>query len=108
MPDLVDYLVAALLGALVGGTELVSRYRDAPQSALLSRPAWLYVFLNASASALALWLAMALFRTSLFTVRAGDRDVGVGPGSLLQTLRDAVDREVDRARGQARGSRLLS
>ena len=75
MPDLVDYLVAALLGALVGGTELVSRYRDAPQSALLSRPAWLYVFLNASASALALWLAMALFRTSLFTVRAGDRDV---------------------------------
>ena len=51
---------------------------------------------------------MALFRTSLFTVRAGDRDVGVGPGSLLQTLRDAVDREVDRARGQARGSRLLS
>ncbi len=30
MPDLADYLVAALLGALVGGTELISRYRDAP------------------------------------------------------------------------------
>jgi len=129
MPDLTDYLVAALLGALVGGTELISRYRDAPQSALLSRPAWLYVFLNVAASTIALGLArtygwtfgatgpsqrwtqvflagigaMALFRTSLFTVRAGDKDVNVGPGLFLQTLRDAADREVDRARAHARG-----
>jgi hypothetical protein len=129
MPDLVDYLVAALLGVVVGGTELISRYRDAPQSALFSRPAWLYVFLNAAASVLALALArtygwtfgatgpsqrwtqvflagigaMAVFRTSLFTVRAGDRDVNVGPGLFLQILRDAADREVDRARAQARG-----
>jgi hypothetical protein len=129
MPDLVDYLVAALLGALVGGTELVSRYRDAPQSALSSRPAWLYISLNMAASAMALGLArvygwtfgatgpsqrwtqvflagigaMALFRTSLFTVRAGDKDLNVGPGLFLQTLRDAADREVDRARAQARG-----
>jgi hypothetical protein len=129
MPDLVDYLVAALLGAVVGGTELISRYRDAPQSALSSRPAWLYVFLNVAASALALGLArtygwtfgatgpsqrwtqvflagigaMALFRTSLFTVRAGDKDVNVGPGLFLQTLRDAADREVDRGRAHARG-----
>lgn len=133
MPDLVDYLVAALLGALVGGTELVSRYRDAPQSALFSRPAWLYILLNVAASALALWLArvygwtfdatgpsqrwtqvfvagigaMALFRTSL-TVRAGDHDVAVGPGSLLQTLRDAADREVDRARAHARNIAVAS
>jgi len=128
MPDLVDYLVAALLGALVGGTELISRYRDAPQSALLSRPAWVYMFLNVAASALALALArtygwtfgatgpsqrwtqvflagigaMALFRTSLFTVRAADKDLNVGPGLFLQTLRDAADREVDRARAHAR------
>jgi hypothetical protein len=47
--------------------------------------------------------AMALFRTSLFTVRAGDRDIGVGPGSFLQTLREAADREVDRVRAHARG-----
>jgi hypothetical protein len=130
MPELADYLVAALLGAVVGGTELISRYRDAPESALVSRPAALYVFLNVAASALALWLvrvygwtfgatgssqrwtqvfvagigAMALFRTSLFTVRAGDREIGVGPGSFLQILRDATDREVDRKRAQARGA----
>jgi YD repeat-containing protein len=27
--------------------------------------------------------AMAFFRTSLFVVRAGDRDVGVGPSGFL-------------------------
>ncbi|MGA3044104.1 MAG: hypothetical protein ABSF54_25290 [Bryobacteraceae bacterium] len=130
MPDLVDYLVAALLGALVGGTELVSRYRDAPQTALVTRPALLYVLLNLAASVIVLafvrafgwkfgatgpnlrWTqvmvagigAMAFFRTSLFTVRAGDRDIGVGPGSFLQTLREAADREVDRVRAHARGA----
>jgi len=46
--------------------------------------------------------AMALFRTSLFTVHAGDRDIGVGPSSLLQIFRDAADRGVDRLRAQDR------
>src|SRR5258708_7826230 len=80
--------------------ELASRYRDATQNALYTRPALLYIALNMAASALALALirgygwtfgptsgstrwtqvlvagagAMALFRTSLFNVRAGDRD----------------------------------
>jgi hypothetical protein len=38
----------------------------------------------------------------LFTVRAGDRDIGVGPALFLQILRDAVDREVDRLRARDR------
>lgn len=108
---------------------MVSRYRDAPQTAVVTRPALLYISLNLAASVIALafvrafgwtfgatgpnlrWTqvlvagigAMALFRTSLFTVRAGDRDIGVGPGSFLQTLREAADREVDRVRAHARG-----
>ena len=124
----VDFAAAALLGVLVGLAELVSRYRDAPQSALYNRPAVLYLALNGAASGLALALiraygwtfgaaadtvrwtrllvagvgAMALFRTSLFTVRAGDRDIGVGPALFLQILRDAVDREVDRLRARDR------
>lgn len=123
-----DYVAVALLGLLVGGAELISRYRDAPQSALYTRPALLYVGLNVGASVLALALiqgygwtfnatgasqrwtrilvagvgAMALFRTSLFNVRAGDRDIGVGPGSFLQIFREAADREVDRVRAHAR------
>ena len=116
----------------MGGAELVSRYRDAPAGALQTRPAILYVLINLAASVAALALvrtfgwkfgletsddaaavgwtqvlvagvgAMGLFRTSLFTVRAGDRDIGVGPSSFLQIFLTAADREVDRSRAQVR------
>jgi hypothetical protein len=39
---------------------------------------------------------MAFFRTSLFVVRAGDRDVGVGPSGFLRIFLAAADRSVDR------------
>ncbi len=129
----VDYLAVALLGLLVGAGELLSRYRDAPGKALYTGPAVFYLFLNVAASLLALVLtrtygwtfgaeatagdaglrwrqilvagmgALALFRTSLFTVRAGDRDIAVGPVSFLHIFRDAADRAVDRVRAKARG-----
>src|SRR5262249_11992187 len=101
---ILDYAVVAMLGALVGGAELVSRYRDAPARAVFNLPAAIYIALNVVASLAALiiiriygWTfgissgaaavrwgqvgcagtaAMALFRTSLFTVHAGDRDIG--------------------------------
>ena len=125
-----DFAAAIVLGFLVGLAELVSRYRDAPKAALYTRPAVLYILLNGGASASALALihafnltfgataspsslretrilvaglgAMALFRTSLFTVRAGDKDIGVGPATFLQIFREAADREVDRLRAQSR------
>jgi hypothetical protein len=50
--------------------------------------------------------AMALFRTSLFTIHAADRDIGVGPGSFLQIFRDAADRATDRLRARARGEQV--
>lgn len=129
MPVGFDFAAVAVLGALVGGAELASRYRDAPWKALYTWPALVYIALNLAASALALALiqgydwkfgatgsslrwtqvlvagvgAMALFRTSLFTVRAGDHDIGVGPGSFLQIFREAADRAVDRVRAGARG-----
>jgi hypothetical protein len=133
-----DYAVVALLGAVVGGGELISRYRDAPAGALRNWPAAIYIALNVAASVVALFLirtfdwtlgvasggealrwtrvgiagtgAMALFRTSLFTVHAGDRDIGVGPSSFLQIFREAADRAVDRLRAKVRGetvSRLM-
>jgi len=128
MAELFDYAAVAILGALVGIAELASRYRDAPRDALYTRPAVVYVVLNTAASLMALALirgygwtfgssggsqrwtqllvagvgAMALFRTSLFTVRAGDRDIGVGPGSFFQIFRDSADREVDRLRAGER------
>lgn len=128
MSQILDFAVAALLGLLVGLAELVSRYRDAPQQVLYARPALLYLSINGAASAFALALthfygwnfgatasaarwtqvlvagvgAMALFRTSLFAVRAGDKDIGVGPSTFLQIFLDAADREVDRLRALAR------
>jgi hypothetical protein len=134
MTSVLDYAIVAALGALVGSGELVSRYRDAPTGALRTGPALFYVFLNLVASIAALFLirvfdwrfgvtsgegavrwtqvgiagtgAMALFRTSLFTIHVGDRDIAVGPASFLQIFRDAADRGVDRLRAQARGDRV--
>src|SRR5712691_9394212 len=132
--SILDFAAVAILGALVGGGELVSRYRDAPARALYNWPAAIYIALNIAASVAALALiriygwtfgvtsggaaprwtqvgvagagAMALFRTSLFTVRAGDRDIGVGPSSFLQIFRDASDRAVDRLQAKARGDQV--
>jgi hypothetical protein len=126
-----DYLVVVGLGLLVGAGELISRYKDAPAGALRSGAAIFYMLLNVAASIAALALirifhwqfgitadhaalrwtqvgvagtgAMALFRTSLFTVHAADRDIGVGPASFLQIFRDAADRATDRLRARARG-----
>ena len=118
-----DWIAVAALGAIVGGSELVSRYRDAPEAALRTWPAIFYIAINAITSLGALGLihannwfgpsrwtqilmagvsAMAFFRTSLFVVRAGDRDVGVGPSGFLQIFLGAADRAVDRSRAAAR------
>jgi hypothetical protein len=46
--------------------------------------------------------AMAFFRTSLFVVRAGDRDLAIGPSGFLQIFLNAADRAVDQRRAAAR------
>jgi hypothetical protein len=118
-----DWVAVPALGGVVGLSELVSRYRDAPGAALRSLPAIFYVALNIAASWAALavihhnptWFAsrltqvlmagigaMAFFRTSLFVVRAGDRDVAIGPSGFLQIFLSAADRAVDRFRATAR------
>jgi hypothetical protein len=117
-----DWAAVALLGGVVGASELISRYKDDPGAAIKSWPAIFYIAINGAASVAALllipngWLglsrwmrilvagvsAMAFFRTSLFRVRAGDRDVDVGPSGFLQIFLIAADRAVDRKRAAAR------
>jgi hypothetical protein len=46
--------------------------------------------------------AMALFRSSLFIRKVGDKDIGIGPGAVLETLLEVTDRYVDRLRGKIR------
>ena len=128
LASLANSVLAATLGALVGATELVARYRDAPKDVLRLRAAILYIGLNALAAGIALividafgWTfgmksdavpvvkvavaglgAMALFRSALFTVRTGDVDVDAGPHALLKVILGTVDRAVDRKRAYRR------
>jgi hypothetical protein len=118
-----DWAAVALLGGVVGASELISRYKDDPWAAIKSWPAIVYIAINSAASLGALGLmqanhwfeksqltqilmagisAMAFFRTSIFVVRAGDRDVGVGPSGFLQIFLSAADRQVDRRRASVR------
>jgi hypothetical protein len=126
---MLEWLAAAALGAGVGLAELVTRYRDEPIALPGSVSFWVYLLLNAGASALAFqfvqvfgWTfglapgpaqtttqvlvaglsAMALFRSSLFTLRIGDTDLDVGPSALLTSLLAVVDRAVDRRRATGR------
>jgi hypothetical protein len=128
---LLDYLVVSFLGLLVGASELVSRYRDAPWVAVRNPASVAYVGVNVLAASAALALlrvfgadlgadgaeqtrtlqvlvagfgAVALLRTSFFVVRVGGRDIGVGPATLLQVLLFATDRDVDRRRAEQRAA----
>ena len=128
-----DYVAVALIGGLVGLGELIARYRDAPGTALRNAAAGLYIGINAAAALAALGLvrafgwtfgtesgealrwtqvliagfgAMAIFRSALFIVRAGDQDVGVGPSGFLQVVLNAADRAVDRRRAGARAGEV--
>ncbi len=124
-----DWIAVAVLGGVVGASELISRYKDDPGAAIKSRPAVFYIVINSAASVGALGLihancwfgtarwtqilmagvsAMAFFRTSLFVVRAGDRDVGIGPSGFLQIYLAAADRAVDRKRAAARSDAVAS
>lgn len=128
----IDYFWVALLGALVGLGELLSRYRDEPLRAATVLPSYFYIAINAGASIAALSLihafgwkpaagsadgaaraqitevlvaglaAMAFLRSSLFTVRIGNQDIGFGFALLVQPLLKATDAAVDRRRGLAR------
>lgn len=130
--SLPDYMGVMVLGGLVGFGELVSRYRDDPLSAFKRVAGLTYIALNAAAGAGALaairsfgWTfgfegetaalrllqilvagfgAMALFRSSLFVVRAGGQDVAAGPAGFLQVVLDAADRAVDRNQAEERAN----
>ncbi len=126
-----DWVISGTLGGLVGLGGIISRYRDEPFYVLRTIPALFYMFLNAAVSAFALFLArtfqwnfgmstpegirwaqilgagfgaMILIRSSILTVQTGEEEVHIGPNSLLQSLFDAIDREVDRVRAEARAT----
>ncbi len=129
---LFDFILVLVLGGLIGGTELLSRYRDAPFRALRGPSAFAYIFVNMLAAGCALWLtrlfdvtygidpiaeaerlrwvqvfsagfgAMILLRSSVFVLNIGDQSVSIGPSSMLDALLTILDRDVDRRRAEER------
>jgi hypothetical protein len=123
-------LFAALLGAVIGGAELLGRYQDRPVAAVLSPSGMLYVAVNAAGSTLALIAAEALGWTVVLpagspeagaavaqviaaavgaaavlrssVVIAQDRAVSIGPVLLLSALLKIVDSAMDRKRALSR------
>lgn len=126
---LLDYGVSFLFGGLVGLSELIARYRDEPWEAIKTLASLWYIFINACAATGSLYVAktfhwtfgmaagvddtklqviqilaagfssMALLRSSLFTVRIGHQDVGIGFNAVIQIFLRATDAAVDRKRG---------
>ncbi len=130
--SLVSYIAVILVGALVGAIELATRYRDRPGALVRLLSAWLYVLVNAGASAAALFLAhtfgwkfgisssikavatvqvlacgfgaMVIFRSSVAMVKIGDQEAAIGPNVVLTSLLTIADRAVDRTRGAIRSA----
>ncbi len=125
---IVDLVLVAGFSALVAYGELLSRYRDRAGELIAAPPTPMYLLVNVAAGIAALLIvhgtgvvaatkaprlyeillagfgAVTFFRTSLFTMRVGGTDIGVGPSALLQSLLAAADRMIDRDQAQARAN----
>lgn len=123
----IHFAIAALLGGAVGVVEILGRYRHAPLRAVLTGSGICYFLINVSASCAAYYLlcvfavfpgttaadevkrvltagfgSLVFMRSSLFKVRVGDSDVGIGPAAILDTFLLVADRGVDRREAVAR------
>lgn len=123
------YVLAFSIGAFLALAELLGRYTDPPMAALKSPGAFVYVLVNAIASAISLYLihklapqidnpiyqvllaglgAMAFLRSALFKAKVADQEVAVGPAVILDTLLKFADAQVDRGRAVDRASRIAT
>lgn len=132
MSGILQVLVTALLAILISVGEISSRFRDEPVKVLRSGPSVIYMSLNVALSLAVLLLASAfgwsfglsaanspealqvtrvlvaglgaalVLRSSLMTVRLGDKDVGVGPSAVLTALLGMLESRIDRKRAGQR------
>lgn len=117
----------AVLSGGIGFAELIQRYRDNPARLFAAPPTLIYVCVNMAAAISALALvqvfqvfdksaphralyevllaafgSIAFFRSSLFTARVADRDVDVGPATLLKSLLATSDQRINLAQARDR------
>ena len=116
-------LASALFGALVGLSEILSRYRDEPVRAATTGAGLSYLLLNAVISLFAFGIlrqyaggilpvikddplmtaivagfgSMTIFRSKLFTFRTPDgTEYAIGPAIVLETVLKTIDQKIDR------------
>jgi len=126
---------AALFGALVGLSEILSRYRDEPLLATATIPGIAYLSLNGLISMVAFSVlrryptqifgavandlalsavaagfgAMVIFRSKLFTFRSSDgKDYPIGPAIVLDTILKVLDTQIDRRRATERQYKVFN
>ena len=106
--------------------EILGWYRHAPFRAVFNVNGLLYVLINIAAAGAAYYLlgafhlikdttdskdvthvltagfgSLVFMRSSVFKVRVGDSDIGIGPAAILDTLLLVADRGVDRGEAVA-------
>lgn len=120
-------VAAMMIGGFVGAVEILGRYRHAPLRAMLTWNGVSYIVINIGAAWAAYYLlgaydvfktttvakeltqiltagfgSLVFMRSSLFKVRVGESDIGIGPAAILDTLLLVADRGVDRREAVAR------
>lgn len=119
-------VVAALLGVLAAAAELVGRFKDAPGSALRSRPGLACLLINGALASLVLlglryldapdgtfglvaqlllagYVARTLVRLKITGPKGADGTLTeTGPGQFFERLLAAIARELDRERASRR------
>jgi len=128
------YLIAMAIGGGVGAVEILGRYSYAPTRAVQSWAGFSYILINVAAS----WAAyecikvykvfpaedssahtlneiltagfgsLVFMRSSLFKVRVGGSDIGIGPAAILDTLLLVADRGVDRGEAVSRARDIFA
>jgi hypothetical protein len=113
-------LLAFLIGAVVGLSELLSRYSWSVRSILLNMSGWMYLVLNGCAAIVAYQLAidfniafgldgkpewwrasivallsMAFLRSAFANIKIGERSVGVGLVSFIEIFKKRAERDLD-------------
>jgi plasmid maintenance system killer protein len=123
-----------VFGALVGLSEILSRYRDEPMLATATASGMSYLAFNGAISAVAFGVlrkypekilpvlnndlcltavaagfgAMVIFRSKLFTFKSSDgNEYPIGPAIALDTILKMIDSQIDRRRATERQKRVF-
>lgn len=122
-----NQVAAMAIGGVVGAVEILGRYRHAPARAVLTGNGVVYILINVGAAWAAYYMlnefqvfkdrtvakdlvsvltagfgSLVFMRSSIFKVRVGESDIGIGPAAVLDTLLLIADRGVDRREAVAR------